>query len=755
MKNFKLSIHRQSHLQPHRVCSLVVALWACLQVLAADSRAVHTKDTLQTPYRSWMRWVPDSTPLTILSLPSTHDTMARFGGPLAETQSLPLNLQLQAGIRGLDIRARHVDDRYEIYHGIVHQKATFDDVLTVCNIFLDQNPTETIVLWLSKDGVPGEKNVTRSYRETYEWYRDESGLGRRIYRPANLNIHTIPLGSIRGKIVVLMGFFCPGCGVTTSGIPGNTFYDLGTAFELPKKWESIVNQALLIDAGSTDTLYSNGLSASSENGGIFPIDAANGVLGYEGMNPRYLRYLFTGNQRRTTGMMWMDFPGSALIAGIIAQNMKHATNFPAMAGDFAQIFNDLSYSARHDGDNPAPNRAAQMKNFLNRTLPNQFWSVLVTGDSGRDNWGFSTDADGLVDQSDWIDGFSHIAINSRKLDAKVSKTELQSFLTPLRLAPLGGDAVQRASDARKLLKNEFPAARWNVAVKKLPFDGNHWASDLAAAASVSIPVVDEGSAYLYTAWATSASNRPPVIVTGGPYSVPQGSPVHFDLGKSEDPDGEELLYRWDFDGNGTWDTEFLPEPTATWVYETAQSESPRVEAFDGEFSTIAKVDLKVINAVPTLQVGSSVILDDSRRLVRNCQIIDGGTDRWNVDITYGDGTSRINLSTTNKSFVLDHVYPAKGSFTVRVDVRDSAGAQSTTRFEVATDVPSIQIQRISASQIQLSWDNHPAPLRVESATPRLSAQWTPVLGSIGIVGDKKQLTLPAPENHSFYRLSLP
>jgi hypothetical protein len=56
-------------------------------------------------------------------------------------------------------------------------------------------------------------------------------------------------------------------------------------------------------------------------------------------------------------------------------------------------------------------------------------------------------------------------------------------------------------------------------------------------------------------------NQPPVAAAGGPYLVQLGSTVTLNGGASNDPDGDSLQYRWDFDGDGNWDTGWLSEPT--------------------------------------------------------------------------------------------------------------------------------------------------------------------------------------------------
>lgn len=54
-----------------------------------------------------------------------------------------------------------------------------------------------------------------------------------------------------------------------------------------------------------------------------------------------------------------------------------------------------------------------------------------------------------------------------------------------------------------------------------------------------------------------------VADAGGPYNVAEGGPVIFDASASQGPDGVVLQYRWDFDGDGVWDTPFSKSPTAT------------------------------------------------------------------------------------------------------------------------------------------------------------------------------------------------
>jgi len=720
----------------------------------ADSRAVHTGETAQSSYADWMRWVPDSTPLSVLSIPGTHDTMSRHGGPLVKTQSMPLKEQLKAGIRALDIRARHIEDRFAIHHGEVFQNAMFGDVLNICNDFLAENPTETILLWLSNAGVPDPVDNTRLYYETFQWYRDQSGLGGRIATTVGSADYDVPIGEVRGKIVIIQGFYSPSYapfGLGAGNIPGNGLWDLGGPSGMPAKWEAIVLQALAIDAGQPDRMFENAVNGSSSNGNLWPIDVANGLLGEEGMNYRYLRYLFTGNQRRTTGLLYMDFPGAGLVAAIIAHNMKLATNVSAMASDFTKVVKDIAYSGTGDGHDEAIDRARQIKGFLEHIRPERYWSVL----GGRDIWGIAVEPGDLFGQTDEVDGYSHLAISSRTLDAQISNTDILTYLTPGTLTQLNGEVFSRAAGARTLLKARFPQVRWNVAVKRTPFGPDQWAVEISAVASAVIPVVDDGSTYLYTVWATSKTNLPPVAKPGGPYEVNEGELFTLNANQSSDPSGDILQFRWDFNNDGTWDTTYSYSPFVTHTYADNPAPQASLEVFDGVSGVTEKVTVIVRNVTPRVEVPVAIALGSDRTLSRQFTIVDPGADSWLVNVTYGDGSplSAVNLS--GRTLTLNHQYPASGYFEVMLEVRDDDGAHSENRFRVVTGTPALDIQRLDASMVRLSWSNHPAPFRLESSTAQTAFNWQTVPGTPTLLNGRKEINVGSTNAHEMFRLTVP
>lgn len=210
----------------------------------------------QAGHPDWMSLLPDDLPLTDLSIPGTHDSMAdcllihpdtpgdyepRCDGhwpssacilpEVTTTQRMFLKAQLESGIRFLDIRVRHSFDRFLIYHGAQFLGwGFFDGVLKVVDEFLDSHPGETILMRVQPE--QGPHNGPTDNQEPdgpYDWVRPDSQVARRsparhfanafyayvnklpadrVYQGSLTHGRcTMPtLGDVRGKIVFLPAF---------------------------------------------------------------------------------------------------------------------------------------------------------------------------------------------------------------------------------------------------------------------------------------------------------------------------------------------------------------------------------------------------------------------------------------------------------------------------------------------------------------------------------------------------------------------
>jgi 1-phosphatidylinositol phosphodiesterase len=304
---------------------------------------------------AWMSQVSDQAGLGSLSIPGTHDTLAIHGGfaPWAyEAQedhgdsAATLTAQLNAGIRGIDIRVRVVNGgtAFAIHHTDVYQNANFDDVLTHAQSFLAAHPSETILMNLhgecdadTTEGGSGSSsighcaddpsNTTQANRiAIFNGYLSRyPGL---FYAPTvtgNSTSAMPTLGQVRGRIVLTdftgpRGEIYPGFGLTqlTTGDFNRTVENDWTQCDLATKWNEA--QANLANAAGDQSgaLYITYTSANCTPFGAAPADMAGGYSGGTGENQRLLDYLNSGSAH--TGLLRMDYPGYAVVAALIGRN---------------------------------------------------------------------------------------------------------------------------------------------------------------------------------------------------------------------------------------------------------------------------------------------------------------------------------------------------------------------------------------------------------------------------------------------------
>lgn len=166
---------------------------------------IHTNHT-QNP-KSWMSSLPSTLPLSALSIPGTHNSHTHYRAlPSVRCQHASINQQLENGIRFLDIRAQPTSatdaNKRDMYlvHGVFPVSLTgpkyLASILETCYRFLEENPSETILVSLKREG-PG--------KATDELFSDI--LERHYFAPNRgrwYTGHAVPyLGDVRGKLVLI------------------------------------------------------------------------------------------------------------------------------------------------------------------------------------------------------------------------------------------------------------------------------------------------------------------------------------------------------------------------------------------------------------------------------------------------------------------------------------------------------------------------------------------------------------------------
>ncbi|MEV6395683.1 phosphatidylinositol-specific phospholipase C [Streptomyces sp. NPDC051907] len=192
----------------------VAAFIGAPSALAAPRRTLSAQD--------WMAGHGDSTPLQRLTIPGTHDSGARFGGPWAECQNTTIAQQLNSGVRFLDVRCRVTGDSFAIHHGPAFQNMMFGDVLIACRDFLAARPSETVLMRVKQE-YSSDSDAT--FRRIFDTYLDVKG-----WRPLFRIGEGIPaLGEARGKVVLL---------ADNGGLPGVRYAD-GALFDVQDDWNAL------------------------------------------------------------------------------------------------------------------------------------------------------------------------------------------------------------------------------------------------------------------------------------------------------------------------------------------------------------------------------------------------------------------------------------------------------------------------------------------------------------------------------------
>ena len=189
----------------------------------------------------------------------------------------------------------------------------------------------------------------------------------------------------------------------------------------------------------------------------------------------------------------------------------------------------------------------------------------------------------------------------------------------------------------------------------------------------------------------------PVADANGPYTGDEGSPITFDASASSDPDGEALEYRWDFNGDGIWDTLWSTSPTTAYTWGDDYSGTVYVQVRDEIGKTdISSTTVTVNNVAPTTtfdtlgQPNPQFILPYQELTFEGGFSDDGWLDTHTAIWDWGDATPTEPGVVTEENdepdstgtTTAEHAYSAPGTYTVTLTITDDEGASDTETMEV-------------------------------------------------------------------------
>ena len=187
----------------------------------------------------------------------------------------------------------------------------------------------------------------------------------------------------------------------------------------------------------------------------------------------------------------------------------------------------------------------------------------------------------------------------------------------------------------------------------------------------------------------NAVNDAPVVVAGGAYTSFEGTPITLNASASSDPDGDPLQYRWDLDGNGSWDTGYSFNPLLNHTWYDDYSGTVSVEVYDGFITSTASASVSVDNVAPELaNVTVSTPIDENGFATLSGEIIDPGTlDTFTLTVDWGDGSlvEEFSYVAGTTTFNETHQYlddnptgTASDNYTITVTVTDEHSSSTAS-----------------------------------------------------------------------------
>ena len=275
--------------------------------------------------------------LHTLTMPGSHDTCAyTVRDALARTQDATLEAQLLNGVRVLDIRCRHENDTFSIYHAGIALGMTFDDVIEICRRFLAGHPRECIVMSIKEEW--RERGCSRAFADTFDEY---------VAGHASVRWHLSPavpaLDGASGSIVLLRRFACDrALGIDLTAWPDNSTFtidDLSAPFAIQDEFRVPVRASIdykwraieaMLDTASHSMPTRWVINFCSGTGMSAPPSwVARGDEKVAGIHARLDRRLAARKQACGTVMLdFCDWSDWSLVRRLIACNVEFDAQLP-------------------------------------------------------------------------------------------------------------------------------------------------------------------------------------------------------------------------------------------------------------------------------------------------------------------------------------------------------------------------------------------------------------------------------------------
>lgn len=243
-------------------------------------------------------------------------------------------------------------------------------------------------------------------------------------------------------------------------------------------------------------------------------------------------------------------------------------------------------------------------------------------------------------------------------------------------------------------------------------------------------------------------NWPPFAASGSAYEASEGTQIVFDASDSSDPEDDPLQFRWDFDNDGIWDTEWSDDPTATHTwYDNACQHDPAMyppihpdtvgiaalQVRDAEHTSGDAAVVIIYNVAPTVTIDDGYLTPcilpgqpvPFNALVTDPGCLDTHTASWSFDdgtVLPGTFTEPIECPDTTGVVSVVHTFEDPGLHSVQVAVQDDdRGSDGDNTFvQVMTALEAIDCVIDFIRELPNSCFKKPAGQRKKALTNKLT-----------------------------------
>ncbi|ADU24083.1 phosphatidylinositol-specific phospholipase C domain-containing protein [Ruminococcus albus] len=288
-----------------------------------DMFIVISDDASKLDFRCWMKGIAGNTPLNKMDIPGTHDSLSYdFTGAgsridyTAKTQSYNIWEQLNNGCRYFDIR---IDADLRGCHWIIDCVHGLEDFMTWVNRFLNDNPSETIIVRLKNErdvGVDDKKHYNELLSALFEKYKH-------LFWKSNGQINWPLLDDVRGKIVVLDNlnehfFSANGYGFVYGD---NAKFVIQDNYNAPNEDDKIREIKANIDLPyDSERMKINHISATGTTAGFIPFTWTPRMYA-DFLNPKVTEFIITKRADCVMGIIVFDFVNSQLVSSVLLNDV--------------------------------------------------------------------------------------------------------------------------------------------------------------------------------------------------------------------------------------------------------------------------------------------------------------------------------------------------------------------------------------------------------------------------------------------------